>query len=138
MREKREKQVNRQLCAEIDQHERPEQSVRNAVQSIKSQKKQRRQISRHRHCTVCNVTSRFKSFVIHNIKCKMQNAKCKMQNEGRFSPTGENQILIMEYIFPRDPNRKRFALPMVGFRLRKRQFVTFSPLKMTRGSQVES
>ena len=30
----------------------------------------------------------------------------------------------------------RFALPMVGFRLRKHQFMVFSPLKMTRGDNV--
>jgi len=46
------------------------------------------------------------------------------------------KVIIASVNSPRDPNRERFALPMVGFRLRKRQFMTFSPLKMTRAGVV--
>ena len=46
----------------------------------------------------------------------------------------EIQIFSFLLSFPaRSKPLRRFALPKVGFRLRKRQFMTFSSLKMTRG-----
>jgi len=72
------------------------------------------------------------------IPLRQRKSNLKIGNEvtnfwGGFSAKKQTvKVFIASVNFPRDPSRERFALPMVGFRLRKRQFMTFSKLKMTR------
>ena len=58
MGKEREQQIDRQLCTEIYQHQKTEKRKADIVELVKGEKKQRREITDHRHSDVGCVASR--------------------------------------------------------------------------------